>query len=144
MNPAPSIAFLDAVVDTICPGLAGDRALPSATGAGLTGRAYAEHHAEVLQAIADSAGGEAAFLAGPPGERVRVLERAEASGFVAFRALVQAVVADYHEMPAVLEAFGWRADPPQPRGRHLEPMDAGLDVLLERVRARGPIWRMPG
>jgi hypothetical protein len=138
--PLPS-ALLDAVIDAVCPGLAGATVLSPATGAGLSGLAYGERHAGVFGAVAAEAGGADAFLAMAPETRAAMLGRVEAGHPVAFRALVQAVIADYYEAPAVLTALGWRAEPPQPLGHRLQPMDEGLDALLERVRARGPIWR---
>jgi hypothetical protein len=141
MDAILSPGFLDAVIDAICPGLDGGRPVPSATAAGLSREIYALPHTVVLAAIAGAAGGEAAFQALPPQARAEVLARVEAADATAFRALVQAVIADFYEAPAVLAAFGWRSDPPQPRGRTLEPMDDGLDTLIARVTARGPVWR---
>lgn len=134
--------FADAVIDTICPGLAGgDRSLPPATGAGLSGGAYRAVHEGVLRLIAAEAGGDGAFIAASGAGRVAILQAVERSAGAPFRALVQAVLADYHEAPAVLTAFGWRVDPPQPRGHVLEPMDGAMTEQLERVRRRGPLWR---
>ena len=70
-----------------------------------------------------------------------LLEQVERAGFSAFRALAQAVIADYYEAPAVLVAMGWRAEPPQPRGHVLEPADEATAAMIERVKARGAIWR---
>jgi hypothetical protein len=143
MTGEPTPAFCNAVIDAICPGLAGGMPLPAATGIGVAGSAYGARHAEVLAAIAAEAGGAEAFVAASPAARAEILSRVEAKQPAVFRRLVQAVIADYYEAPAVLAAIGWRTEPPQPLGHRLEPMDEGLDALLERVRARGPIWRKP-
>jgi hypothetical protein len=143
MSFEPTPAFCAAAIDAICPGLAGHKVLPAATQAGLSGMAYAERHADALGAVAAEAGDADAFVAAAPAARAAILQRVEAQHRAAFRSLVQAVIADYYESPAVLSALGWRVEPPQPSGHRLEPMDEGLDVLLERVRARGPIWRKP-
>ena len=48
------------------------------------------------------------------------------------------LLAAYYCHPAVVAAFGWRSDPPQPKGHELEPFD---DALLAPVKARKPFWR---
>ena len=48
------------------------------------------------------------------------------------------LLARYYSHPAIAAAFGWRADPPQPKGHGLEPFD---EALLELVRKRKPFWR---
>ena len=48
------------------------------------------------------------------------------------------LLAAYYSHPAVIAAFGWRIEPPQPMGHVLEPFD---ETLLEQVKARKPFWR---
>ncbi|MFX6230359.1 hypothetical protein ABTF44_20400, partial [Acinetobacter baumannii] len=90
--------------------------LPAASGAGLAGRRYSAGHAAVLAAIGEQAGGPPAFVAAEAAQRMRILSAVEKALFGPFRALVQEVVADYHEHPQVLAAYGWQAEPPQPLG----------------------------
>lgn len=51
---------------------------------------------------------------------------------------VSELLAAYYSHPAVIAAFGWRPDPPQPKGHTLEPFD---ETLLEPVKKRKPFWR---
>lgn len=139
-----SDAFLDAVIDTLLPGeAAGEhpRPLPPASRLGLRGRLHAAGHGEVFARIAETAGGEAAFIAADADRREAILVRVESGAFGAFRGLVNAVLADYYEHPEVLACFGRRATPPQPEGNQVAGPDAEMAAALERVRARGPIWR---
>ena len=48
---------------------------------------------------------------------------------------------DYYETPLVLNALGWRSEPPQPRGHIVAAMDETTRTRLERVRSRGKRWR---
>ena len=48
------------------------------------------------------------------------------------------LLAAYYSHPAVIAAFGWRTDPPQPKGHELEPFE---ETLLEPVKKRKPFWR---
>ena len=145
MNGAFSDGFLDAVIDTLLPGEAESASgspLPAATGAGLAGRDYGERHAAVLTAIHAEAVSDRAFVTAPPAERHRILAEVEKRAFEPFRALVQEVAADYHDQPAVLRAFGWRSEPPQPGGHRIEPADGATAARLARVAARGQIFRV--
>ncbi|MBN8938612.1 MAG: hypothetical protein J0H01_03935 [Rhizobiales bacterium] len=145
MTETFSDSFLDAVIDSLLPGetdSAGGTPLPAATGAGLAGRSYGARHAAVLAAIGREAGGEQAFAGAAAAQRKRVLEAVEQSLSGPFRALVQELVADYHERPQVLAAYGWRAEPPQPLGHRVEAADAAAWAGLDKVKARGPIWRV--
>ncbi|WP_163362134.1 hypothetical protein, partial [Klebsiella aerogenes] len=85
----------------------------------------------VLAAIGREAGGQQSFAGAGVAQRMRALEAVEQAQSGPFRALVQAVVADYHERPQVLAAYGWRVEPPQPLGHRIEAADAeawaGLD-----------------
>ena len=133
-----SPAFLDAVLATLLPG--DSTGLPGGAAAGIDLRAYDEA-APVLDLIAAAAGGEAAFLAALPAARHAALAAAEARSPEQFRRFLQAILADYLETPAVLAAFGGSATPPQPGGRALAEMDSETLAALERVRARGKLWR---
>lgn len=136
--------FLDAVIDTLLPGEASgdhERPLPPATALGLSGRGYAAGHGAVFARIAQAAGDAASFVAADAGRREEVLADVEAAAFVPFRALVNALLADYYEHPDVLACFGRRSAPPQPEGNRVVEADAAMAGALDRVRARGPFWR---
>ena len=138
-------AFLDAVIDTILPGeTAGPpiTPLPTGTTAGVAPRPDGRHFA-ILELIAESSGGAHGFAALAPGAREAILAAVEKRNFDAFRALVIALVQDYYETPAVIAAMGWRAGGAQPLGHHVAEADAATPALLDKVRARGPIWRDP-
>ncbi|WP_439574387.1 hypothetical protein [Phreatobacter sp.] len=146
MNPLTGLsdAFLDRVIDTLLPGEAeGDHArpLPPATGIGLAGRTYAAGHGAMFAAIAETAGGEAVFLKADADQREAVLAAVEAGALVAFRNLVNTVLADYYEHADVLAAFAQRSTPPQPQGHVVAGADSAMAEALERVKARGPLWR---
>lgn len=145
MNGPFTDGFLDAVIDTLLPGepdSAPAPRLPAATGAGLAGRTYGEGHAPVLTAIQQEAVSDRAFVTAPAAERQRILATVEKRAFEPFRALALAVSSDYHDQPAVLHAYGWRGDPPQPHGHHIAPADEATAARLARVVARGPIFRV--
>lgn len=145
MTETFSDGFLDAVIDGLLPGETGAALgppLPAASRAGLAGRSYGARHAPVLAAIGAAAGGQQAFTALGPAQRLRVLAAVEQAMFGPFRALVQELVADYHEQPQVLAAYGWRVEPPQPLGHRIEAADAGAWAGLDKVKARGQIWRV--
>lgn len=137
--------FLSAVVDTILPGEreghGAAAALPSGTQAGLVLRPDDRRHAGVLRLIANRGGGEAAFAAASPEGRAAVLAAVEQESFEAFRALVATLLQDYYETPAVLAAMGWRGGGAQPQGHQVPQADAATLRRLDKVRARGPIWR---
>ena len=59
----------------------------------------------------------------------------------AFAALLAALLPDYYELAAVLQAFGWSARPPQPLGHSIPTMDAATGARLEKVRLRRKLWR---
>ena len=133
-------AFLDAVLDTILPSdpVIG---LPSGSAAGLAiGRAAA---GPVLPLVLAAAGSEQSFLAASAEARRTAIEAAERQAPEAFRTLLALLLADYYESESVLNAFGWRAEPPQPRGHPLATMDEATGEALKRVRRRGKIWRSP-
>jgi hypothetical protein len=141
-------AFLDAVVDSILPGEASASAsgsqLPSGNKAGVVPDALNRQHGAVLRLIAERSGSEEAFIAASPAERVELLADVEKQSFDAFRAFVTALLQDYYETPAVLTAMGWRTGGAQPLGHEVAEADDATLALIERVRARGPIWRKVG
>jgi len=127
--------FLSAVVDTLLPGDDEPSPLPSGTNAGVAAKL---EHLVVLQAIADAARGEDAFVRADTAARIAAVRRVEAEIRGPFKALVSQILQDYYEVEAVLLAMGWRAEPPQPQGHVLPPFD---EALLETVRRRAPTWR---
>jgi hypothetical protein len=133
--------FVAAVIDTLLPGDADEPRLPSASSvdvmARLGPRLEREHRA-TLAAIADAAGGEDAFLGATESIRIEAIRRVDVAMRSAFQALVQAALIEYYESDAVLLAFGWRVEPPQPSGHRLDAFD---ETLLEPVKRRGPMWR---
>ena len=139
-------AFLDAVIDTILPGETGGAekgaALPSGTAAGIT-LCLDGPHGAILASIAEGVGGADGFVAAASPAREASLAAVEKRNFDALRALVTALVQDYYETPAVIAAMGWRAGGAQPLGHHVAEADATTLALLDKVRARGPIWRDP-
>jgi hypothetical protein len=132
--------FEEAVLDTLFPGLG---AIPPVSRAGLDAEALLARHGAALDAIAASAGGRGAFNAADAARRTHVLAEAERADPAAVQALVLAVSALYHASASVVEAYGWASRPPQPQGFAVgAPGDeAEADRMLERVRARGQIWR---
>lgn len=138
-------AFLSAVVDTLLPGDHGVPPLPMGTAAGvaaklehLVARRDGAQHDVALRAIASAAGGEESFMRKDAAERVALLRVVEAEIREPFRALVALLLKDYYEAEAVLQAMGWRAEPPQPAGHVLPPFD---ESLLEPVKRRDRMWR---
>lgn len=61
-----------------------------------------------------------------------------------FATVVNMVNTAYYTDPRVLHALqartGYQASPPQPQGYALEQFD---ELMLQRVRQRGPMWRRP-
>ena len=140
-----SAAFIAAVVDSLLPGdsggPAGERPLPKASAAGIDLGALAKAHDTVLQAVANEAGSADAFSASSEPARIAVVQAIERAIPDAFRALLSALLADYCDSPSVLNAMGWRAEPPQPRGNSLPTQDPATAERLKRVQARGKLWR---
>ena len=141
MNPA----FLRAVVDALLPAEAdppADRTpLRSGTAAGVDLARYPEEAQPVLEIIAARSGGETAFLAAAPEARAESILAVEDAAPQALQSLLSRILPDYYEQPAVLSAFGWTIEPPQPHGHALAEMDPQARAALERVRRRGKIWR---
>ena len=135
-------AFLAAVLDTILPSDAGI-GLPSGSGAGIDLGRYEAVAGPVLQIIVAATGGRESFLSASAEDRRLAVEAAERQAPEAFRALLASLLPNYYESEAVLNAFGWRAEPPQPQGHHVAATDDATGEALERVRQRGQIWRSP-
>ena len=71
-------------------------------------------------------------------QRTAVLQHVEADHGKLFTELLRRTYAGYYSEPAVLDALGIDARPPQPRGFYIEPFDP---VVLESVRKRDPLYR---
>jgi hypothetical protein len=95
----------------------------------------------VLRLIAERAGGEDAFARASLPARTEVLEAVESECFNDFRALVTSLLQDYYEAPSVLAAMGWREGAAQPLGHAVPEADDATLARLDKVRARGPLWR---
>lgn len=129
--------LLLAMLDTMLPGDADQPPLPAASEAGLD-LANLECLAEpMIAALAD----RDAFLMAAPADRVAQLRIAELNAPDAFKALLAEALATYYEAPAVVAALGWRAAPPQPHGHDVAPNDEAAWRSLDKVKARGQLWR---
>jgi len=133
---------LEAFLDVILPPESG-MGLPSGTAAGLDIARHGAAAEPVLRIVLAAAGGEAAFLAAPAEARRAAVEAAERQAPEAFRAILSLLLPDYYESAAVLRAYGWRVEPPQPQGHGVAAMDEATGRALERVRRRPKIWRSP-
>jgi hypothetical protein len=132
-----SRVMLLAVLDTMFPGDTGEPPLPAASQVGLD-LAKLERLAEpVIAALAD----RDAFLTAAPADRVVQLRIAELNVLDAFKTLLAEALATYYEAPPVIAALGWRAAPPQPHGHDVAPNDDSSWRSLEKVKARGQLWR---
>lgn len=125
-------AFLDTVLDTLLPGVDG---LPPGSRIGLEPAS----HTDALRLIAEEAGGEAAFVSASADSRADILRRVESKPSV--QAIVAAALIRYYQSEPVVIAMGWRVDPPQPIGHKVMATDAATWERLEKVKARGRIWR---
>ena len=137
--------FLRAVVDTLLPGEAvapaGVPSLPAGSPAGVDLAPHAESLTSVLAAIARAAGGESDFPAADENRRTAILQSVQRDMPEAFARLLGVVLPDYYEAPAVLNALGWRSEPPQPMGHAVPAMDDATLARLERVKSGGRRWR---
>lgn len=134
-----SAALLAAILDTLLPGDDGAGAagaLPPGSQAGIDLAALDSIARPVVDAI-DAARFETATAA----ERAAILASMERSASEAYRNFLGRVLAAYYQAPGVLAAFGWRSEPPQPRGHPLPAEESTLQ-LLEKVRKRGQLWRV--
>ena len=133
-----SRVMLLAVLDTMLPGDAGEPPLPAASQAALDLSKLERLAEPVIAALAD----RDAFLMAAPADRVAQLRIAELNGPDAFKALLAEALATYYEAPPVIAALGWRAAPPQPHGHDVAPNDDATWRGLEKVTARGQLWRV--
>jgi hypothetical protein len=132
-----SRVLLLAVLDTMFPGDVGEPPLPAASEAGLDLGTLERLAEPVVTALAD----RDAFLMASPADRVAQLRIAELNVPDAFRALLAEALAAYYEAPPVIAALGWRTAPPQPHGHEVAPNDDTTWRGLEKVKARGQLWR---
>ena len=101
---------------------------------------------DVMLALTESTSPLIAQIGGHPDfadrtKRNAVLSEMESSHGQDFRNLVLSLIKPYYESGPVLEAMGWRTQPPQPLGHELAPMAADLDQALVEIAARKRIWR---
>ncbi|HYV88026.1 MAG TPA: hypothetical protein VFA91_05575 [Candidatus Polarisedimenticolia bacterium] len=127
-----------AILDTLLPGGAG---LPAPGTAGIDLDGHAALVAPIAAMIIAKAGSEQAFIAGEEVQRIALLQSAQQELPDAFASLLAALLPDYYESSAVLQAFGWTARPPQPLGHSIPTMDAATGARLEKVRLRRKLWR---
>lgn len=138
-------AFFAALIDTLLPGELADthnsRALPSGSVLGLPITPHIDRFRPLFQAILDHSGGTDGFIEASIADRHAIIDTIalEAGGQLRDFAIV--LLQDYCDAPAVLQALGAPAEPPQPHGRDLAAADHGTLALLGEVRARGRIWR---
>jgi hypothetical protein len=132
-----SRVMLLAVLDTMLPGDSGEPPLPAASQAGLDLGKLERVAEPVIAALAD----RDAFLMASPADRVAQLRIVELNVQEAFKALLTEALATYYESPPVIVALGWRAAPPQPHGHDVAPNDDATWGGLEKVKARGQLWR---
>ena len=132
-----SRVMLLAVLDTMLPGDAGEPPLPAASQAGFDLGKLERLAEPVVAALAD----RDAFLMASPADRVAQLRIVEMNMPDAFKVLLAEALAAYYEAPPVIAALGWRAAPPQPHGHDVAPNDDATWHALEKVKARGQLWR---
>lgn len=96
-----------------------------------------------LGALERAAGerGSEAFAALPVDERTPIVRSVAEAAPALVPSLLFHVYASYYQHPKVLTALGLEARAPHPQGYPLEEGDLSL---VEPVRARGPIYRVPG
>ena len=129
--------LLLAMLDTMFPGDTDQPPLPAASETGLELGTLERLAEPVVAALAD----HDAFLMAAPPDRVAQLRIAALNAPDAFRALLAEALATYYEAPAVVAALGWRIAPPQPHGHDVAPDDEAAWRSLEKVKARGQLWR---
>jgi hypothetical protein len=137
----PADQLLVALLDTIIPA---EEGMPGAGEAGLAERVLAdaadgplgEALRRLLAALPDG------FAALPLSEREHVLRDLGDTATGDLDAVVNLVYTAYYTDPGVLArieaATGYHAEPPQPHGYRLEPLNP---ELLDRVRRIPPSWR---
>jgi hypothetical protein len=136
--------FLRAVVDTLLPGEAAapnnEPKLPAGSAAGVDLAEYIEASQQLLETIAKAAGDAQGFVEADETSRVEVLQSVQRDEPAAFAGLLGLLLPDYYENPAVLNALGWRSQPPQPQGHIVSAMDDATRKMLERVRLGRKLW----
>jgi hypothetical protein len=126
-----------AVLDAMLPGDAGQPPLPPASEAGLDLGALERLAEPVVEALAD----RDAFLMAVPADRVAQLRIVELNVPDPFKTLLAEALAAYYQAAPVVAALGWRTAPPQPHGHDVAPDDEATWRVLEKVKARGQLWR---
>lgn len=138
-------AFITALVDTLLPGEVATsghaRPLPSGSSLRLDVAECVGAFRPLLQAIVEHSGGAETFAAASADERLAILDAVDAQTGGRLRELAMSLLQNYYESLEVLEAMCTPTEPPQPRGRDIQPNDAATLASLDRVRARGRIWR---
>ena len=129
--------LLLAMLDTMFPGDTDQPPLPAASETGLELGTLERLAEPVVAALAN----RVAFLMAAPADRVAQLRIAALNASDAFRALLAEALATYYEAPAVVAALGWRIAPPQPHGHDVAPNDEATWRSLDKVKARGQLWR---
>jgi hypothetical protein len=130
--------LLDAILDTLIPASADGR-MPGAGSLGFADTIREQTQAAGEMLAAGLAAAEAAgFAKLDPEARVTVLRELEKTqpGFVPTLYMLTCIA--YYQHPSVLVGLGLEPRPPHPKGYELEP---GNLTALERVRARGKLWR---
>jgi hypothetical protein len=127
---------LDTILDTLIPP-SEDGRMPGAGSLGISEAVAAQVPGEMLQAGL-AAAGEAGLVDLDLSDRVEALRALDASqpGFVP--TLYFMAVGAYYAHPEVLRGLGLEPRPPHPQGYAMEVGDLGA---LDRVRARGRLWR---
>jgi hypothetical protein len=126
-------ALLKAIADTLLPG---DQAgLPIGSDIAVVIEALRERATPFLPLLPPD------FSARDITSRAALLRDVEQRAFQPFRDMVLAALKAYYEDKRVLAAMGADPAPPQPQGMKLAPMADDLKPALDRVRARGAIWR---
>ena len=139
--------LLEAVLDTLLPGDGIDWPAAGAHGLAAKTREMAALHpagASQLNALLDRLqDGFPAFSADKREAHLAELEKREPRMFaVALSAAYNAYYTDPEIRDIIERICGYENRPPQPQGYELPPFD---ESLLDRVKARGPLWReVPG
>jgi hypothetical protein len=137
--------FLRALVDLLLPHESappkGSAPLPAGSAAGLELNDHAEVLGAVGRAVAGKAGSAETFLAATEARRMEILQSVQRDLPEDFARLLSALLANYYEAPEVLEALGWRSEPPQPLGHVVATMDEASAARLQRVKLGRKLWR---
>ncbi len=128
--------LLDKILDTLIPP-SRDGRMPGAGTLGLADTVRAQTSGDVVEAGLAAAEARG-FCSLDLDERVAVLREIESQQPAFVPTLYLPICAAYYQHPSVREGLGLEPDPPYPKGYELEP--GNLDGL-ERVKARGPIYR---